>query len=235
MIVQQLGQIQRRRGWLPEGELRELARRMHTPLYRLEEVSSFFPHFRRAPPARVEVKVCRDMSCHLAGAAAALAELQSFKQERKIGKAELSVCGVSCLGRCDRAPAACVESHPTAGDGEADGKDVHARYYLGRSGAELCEIVTQTLAGNAAEPDTDAAHPIAPQPPWLIDLYEHDDSLPPYAAVRRFLEVEDIALRESFQAERERVLRALETAGLLGMGGAGGRAYKKWRDVLEAK
>jgi NADH:ubiquinone oxidoreductase subunit F (NADH-binding) len=31
------------------------------------------------------------------------------------------------------------------------------------------------------------------------------------------------------------VLKALETAGLLGMGGAGGRTYKKWQEVREAK
>jgi NADH:ubiquinone oxidoreductase subunit F (NADH-binding) len=32
----------------------------------------------------------------------------------------------------------------------------------------------------------------------------------------------------------QRTIKALETAGLLGMGGAGGRAYKKWSDVLNA-
>jgi formate dehydrogenase beta subunit len=234
MIVQQLTQIQRRRGWLPEDELRELARRMHTPLYRLEEVSSFFPHFRRAPPPRVEVKVCRDMSCHLAGAAGVLAAVQQLKNDRNLDDAALSVCGVSCLGRCDRAPAAYVVEHPMENAREPAG-DEHARYYFGRNGHELPDIVAETIAGNPPAADTDAAHPLPSPSPWLIDVYAGQKSFPPYAAVRRFLNVKDGADRDTHQeSERRRILAALETAGLLGMGGAGGRAYKKWADVLNA-
>src|SRR5262245_34721405 len=115
MLVQELYRIQNRLGWLPEGELRALAARCRVPLYRLEEVSSFFPHFRRQPPPAVEVKVCCDMSCHLRGAEQVLSELQSVADGRdhaaagRSGGAKLSVAGCSCLGRCDRAVAMTVE------------------------------------------------------------------------------------------------------------------------------
>ena len=46
MILQQLSQIQARCGYLPRGELVALADRLAVPLYRIEEVVSFYPHFR---------------------------------------------------------------------------------------------------------------------------------------------------------------------------------------------
>src|SRR5262249_42062101 len=122
MLAQELYRIQNRLGWLPEGGLRALAARCRVPLYRLEEVSSFFPHFRRQPPPEIEVKVCRDMSCHLRGAEQVLAKLQSVADGRnqaraRSGGAKLSVSGCSCLGRCDRAVAMTVEINRASGNG----------------------------------------------------------------------------------------------------------------------
>src|SRR5262249_780366 len=116
MLVQELYRIQNRLGWLPEEELRALAPRCPLPPYPLEEVSSFFPHFRREPPPAIEVKVCRDMSCHLRGAAAVLERLQGIAERHNgasvgTGSGSLSVAGCSCLGRCDRAVAMTVEVH----------------------------------------------------------------------------------------------------------------------------
>ena len=67
MIVQELHAIQKTYGYLPTAELKALSERTNTPLYRLQEVASFFPHFRRTKPPAVEVHVCRDMSCRLRG------------------------------------------------------------------------------------------------------------------------------------------------------------------------
>ncbi len=57
---------------------------------------------------------------------------------------------------------------------------------------------------------------------WQIDCY---DGIGRYEAVKAFVES---------KPDPQKVLKALETAGLLGMGGAGGRAYLKWGDVLRA-
>src|SRR3954447_19459621 len=104
MIVQHLNQIQSRHGYLPRESLVALGERLAVPLYRIEEVVSFYPHYRKTPPPEIEVHVCRDMSCHLRGSAKLIGELQqSLAPEIKAGRA--SVCGVSCLGRCDRPPA----------------------------------------------------------------------------------------------------------------------------------
>src|SRR6186713_375825 len=104
MIVQQLNQIQSRFGYLPRESLVALAERLALPLYRIEEVVSFFPHYRKTPPPQLEIHVCRDMSCQLRGSSDLIADLQqSLAKEIQAGHA--AVCGVSCLGRCDRAPA----------------------------------------------------------------------------------------------------------------------------------
>ena len=54
--------LQERDGWLSKAELKALAKRLNLPLHRLESVSTFYTHFRRTPPKRVEVAVCRDLS-----------------------------------------------------------------------------------------------------------------------------------------------------------------------------
>ena len=73
-------------------------------------MASFFPAFRqeRNKPADVEVEVCRDMTCHLRGAAALLAAdgLPALAAGLSTPEREVRVEGVSCLGRCDRAPVA---------------------------------------------------------------------------------------------------------------------------------
>ena len=67
MIFDELRAIQLRYGFLPMAELQGLSQRTQTPLYQLHSVASFYPHFHLAPPAKAEIHVCADMSCHLNG------------------------------------------------------------------------------------------------------------------------------------------------------------------------
>src|SRR3989304_1510568 len=143
MIVQALRQIQKKYGFLRAAELRALSQETSTPLYRLQEVASFFPYFRLerdGPPPAVQVKVCRDMTCHLRGAADLTRELCALCKE--FGPERLSVAGCSCLGRCDRAPVISLAEHH--GQGEA-----RHLIYAGRSSSEFVEIVRHCVAGCA--------------------------------------------------------------------------------------
>src|SRR5438128_11480351 len=108
MLVHALWEIQERHGHLPEKELEFLAWRAGVPLYRVQELASYFPHFRRGRPADAEVRVqvCRDMTCHLRGASRLLEEAKQLEVDNQ-GR-RVVVEGVSCLGRCDRAPVACL-------------------------------------------------------------------------------------------------------------------------------
>jgi NADH:ubiquinone oxidoreductase subunit F (NADH-binding)/NADH:ubiquinone oxidoreductase subunit E len=109
-LIQALQDLQARHGYLREQDLRELAARDRLPLYEIQAVASFYPHFRRTPPPRVEVAVCRDLCCAMSGAAEARARIEAAADAR----ADVEVRSVSCLGRCDRAPACLADDRPVS-------------------------------------------------------------------------------------------------------------------------
>lgn len=268
MIVQRLREIQNRYGYLPDAELQAFARDAGLPLARVEEVASFFLPFRREAdrPADVEVNVCRDMTCHLRGAGVLLSPdwLPALAAELSESTGvSVRVNGVSCLGRCDRAPAVWVERHPMP-DGE------HAWVYCGRAWEKLEKTLQTIVTGREhPQPDADAdyqpstnadagyldpiPHPSVrgdqPQLPaagWEINWYAKDGRAADYAAVRKFIHacqagggrpVCPAGLSgkelERFVGERHPLLRELQASNLLGMGGAGAPAYGKWLDVWQ--
>jgi NADH:ubiquinone oxidoreductase subunit F (NADH-binding)/NADH:ubiquinone oxidoreductase subunit E len=109
-LIPRLTAIQREHGWLPREELVALSRDTRRPLYEIEGLISFYPHFRTDPPPRIELHVCHDLSCWLHGADERIAAIR----ERYGDDAEIELREVSCLGRCDVAPALAVDEHPGA-------------------------------------------------------------------------------------------------------------------------
>ncbi len=105
-LIPALYAIQERVGWLPREELVALARDVRRPLYEIEGLISFYPHFRTTPPERVMLRVCHDLSCWLRGAEGGLAEIRA--RYGPGADADVEVIEGSCLGRCDSAPAAAV-------------------------------------------------------------------------------------------------------------------------------
>jgi NADH:ubiquinone oxidoreductase subunit F (NADH-binding)/NADH:ubiquinone oxidoreductase subunit E len=106
VIFDDLRAIQLRYGFLPKAELEGLSHRTQTPLYQLHSVASFYPHFHLVPPPKAEIRVCADMSCHLNGAC----ELRADLERRFAGSRpeDVQIRDVSCLGRCDFAPAVSI-------------------------------------------------------------------------------------------------------------------------------
>ena len=184
MIVQHLRAIQNRFGFLPDAELMRLSKETGVALARIEEVASFFPAFRqeRDRPAAIELRVCRDMTCHHRGAPkllskegllsladdAALQSLLETNAPKWSEEAEraappkatcrVSVEGVSCLGRCDRGPAVWVERSPMP-EGE------HAWTFARKAGETLEQFrdritsnVREIAAGKIVVPDSDTLH-----------------------------------------------------------------------------
>ena len=107
-LIPALHAIQERVGWLPREELVALSREVHRPLYEIEGLISFYPHFRTTPPERVTLRVCRDLSCWLRGADDRLAVIR----ERYGPDSDVELVEGSCIGRCDTAPAAAVNEVP---------------------------------------------------------------------------------------------------------------------------
>ena len=107
-LIPALTALQREHGWLPREELLTLSREWQRPLYEIEGVMTFYPHFRTSPPKKVDLAVCHDLSCWLNNADDRIAELK----ERYGDDVEVEVREVSCLGRCDVAPAVAVQEQP---------------------------------------------------------------------------------------------------------------------------
>jgi formate dehydrogenase/NADH-quinone oxidoreductase subunit F len=107
-LIPALNAIQARLGWLPREELEKLARDTRRPRYELEGLISFYPHFRTTPPPKVALHVCHDLSCFLRDGDTRIAELR----ERHGDAEDVEFVEVSCLGRCDSAPACAVNERP---------------------------------------------------------------------------------------------------------------------------
>ncbi|HEV2973172.1 MAG TPA: NADH-ubiquinone oxidoreductase-F iron-sulfur binding region domain-containing protein [Pirellulales bacterium] len=213
MIVQELYKIQHRHGFLPADELRGLSERMAVPLYRLHEVASYFPHYRLQPPSTVEVRVCRDMACHLHGSTDCRKALEQIASE--IGGSQVKVDGASCLGRCDGPPAVAIND----------------QVYWGKSAMELESIIRGALAGQPLPHQHGDTGPLE----WKIDPYAGE---PLYEVARRLIESWKADPDTDRQRKRIRlgdpVLAALEAAKLRGMGGAAFPTFKKWSIVRGA-
>jgi NADH:ubiquinone oxidoreductase subunit F (NADH-binding)/NADH:ubiquinone oxidoreductase subunit E len=109
-LIPALNAIQRRCGWLPREELVALSRDVRRPLYEIEGLVSFYPHFRTDPPKAVQLAVCHDLTCWLHGSDERIRETK----EKYGDDVEIEIVEVSCLGRCDIAPAAAVDERPIA-------------------------------------------------------------------------------------------------------------------------
>jgi NADH:ubiquinone oxidoreductase subunit F (NADH-binding)/NADH:ubiquinone oxidoreductase subunit E len=111
-LIPALNAIQERRGWLPREELVDLARDTRRPLYEVQGLVSFYPHFRTSPPPAVALHACHDLSCWLRGSDERIAELRAAYGE----DTDVELVEVSCLGRCDVAPAVAVNEEPASVD-----------------------------------------------------------------------------------------------------------------------
>src|SRR5262249_1695873 len=94
-------------GHLTEEALRDLARRENVPLYRLQGLVSFYPHFRTAPPPRIGLAVCRDMACWLNATPETTRRRQQLAAQPGVAGPE-----VSRLGPGELAPACALNGPP---------------------------------------------------------------------------------------------------------------------------
>jgi len=207
-LIPALNAIQERVGWLPRAELVALSQDVHRPLYEIEGLISFYPHFRTKPPAPVELRACHDLSCWLRGGEGQIAALR----ERYAGDEDVELVEGSCLGRCDLAPACTVNEAPVAMEGAAAAVDAARAAHASASGQPGQD--SHPSAASATAPDT-AAWPNDPYP----TANDH------YALVRDVL---------AGRRDTAGIIAALKDSGLRGMGGAGFPTGRKW-DMVAAQ
>ena len=148
MIFDDLRAIQDQYGYLPGEQLEALSKRTQTPLFRIHGVADFYPHFHLAPPPKVTLKVCSDMSCHLCGAD----ELRTGLKQRfqAMSESDVLVREVSCLGQCDGAPAVSINDHIYRGVTPAQAE---ALVFTALGGSGLPHMPAEpTIRGLASDP-----------------------------------------------------------------------------------
>ena len=158
-LIPMLMEIQGRLGWLPREELEALAREQRRPLYEIQGLVSFYPHFRTEPPTGVTVRVCHDLTCWLNGAEDRIAQLN----EQYGDAGDVEVVEISCPGRCDIAPAATVDEQP----------------------ARLDDVDTLVDAKRNGDNDLGAVVAYGPEGGWPNDPYGPGE--PRYQALRALL------------------------------------------------
>jgi formate dehydrogenase beta subunit len=216
-LIPALNAIQERVGWLPREELVALSRDVHRPLYEIEGLVSFYPHFRSEPPERVEVRVCHDLSCWLRGADERIAALI----ERHSADADIAIVEGSCLGRCDIAPAGTVNEAPVplAGAGAVDAAITAARQAPRHGASSGADDANGHYPNGHHAPPTEPAETSS----WPNDPYPAQEDR--YAVLRSVL---------AGKVSTESIITALTDSGLRGMGGAGFPAGRKW-DLVAAQ
>jgi NADH:ubiquinone oxidoreductase subunit F (NADH-binding)/NADH:ubiquinone oxidoreductase subunit E len=204
-VVDGLREIQKEHGWLPVEALQALANRIEVPLYRLQGVASFFPTFKLSTPPTVEVKICGDMSCHRRGSDALRRAIETRYGDR--GAKEIVIHHVSCLGQCDRAPAALINAFHDHGGTVTQ----HEAIVSGLTADKLGALIEDAASGRALP-----HHHSSPLSTRLkSDPYDRNAR---YGALRNLVKTRDVA----------GVLAALKASELKGMGGAGFPTALKW-------
>ncbi len=196
MIFDDLRAIQLRHGFLPKAELEGLSQRTQMPLYQIHSVASFYPHFHLAMPPKAEVRVCADMSCHLNGAADLRADL-----ERRFTGAradDVQIRDVSCLGRCDMAPAVAIND----------------QIFTDVTGDRAEQITRSAMRGDTVHED----HPVQARVACGSDPYGEGGVGAKYGVLT------GLAHSKAF----DDVLAQLKASELKGMGGAGFPTSMKW-------
>lgn len=194
--------------------LAALAAEMKLPMAEVYEVASFYHHFEvlpdGAPGPRLTVRVCDGLACQLAGAHDLLTRLPTL-----LGTADgaVRVVPVPCIGRCEQAPAVSV--------GQRVVPCATAETVIFASNMPQALVEPGDSAINF-EPSNWAGQgiPIATGPAAVgYDAYRAHGG---YALAAALVNGEEDA---------ETVLKAMEDAGLRGLGGAGFAAGRKWRIV----
>ncbi len=224
LLLPALHALQARAGWISEGGLGYVAQRLTIPPAEAYGVATFYAMFSTTPRPPSVLHVCDDIACRTQGAAEICAEL-----ERSVGPPGRDHGGRTwlrspCLGLCERAPAALLQS---AGQ---DAGDI-ALAPLGQ------EHVAGFLAGGAwaqtPAPGTSAPQTRDPGAREMLRLLRRvgvvdPSSLDDYRALGGYQ-----ALRRAVELGPEGVIRELKDSKLLGRGGAAFPTGLKWELVAK--
>ncbi|MFD5127723.1 NADH-ubiquinone oxidoreductase-F iron-sulfur binding region domain-containing protein [Streptomyces olindensis] len=213
LLLPGLHAINDRVGWISDGALDYLCRRLTVPPAEAYGVATFYALFSVRPRPATVLHVCTDLACAAAGAP----ELCAGIEERLGPGSGVSVQRGPCLGLCERAPAALAIR---AGDPVRTAVSAPAT---------VAEAVLAASAPDSApeEPPAALAVPQAGQDGLML-LHRvgvvDPASLDDYRAHGGYT-----ALRRAFALGPAGVIREVTDSGLVGRGGAAFPTGRKWQ------
>ncbi|WP_405476948.1 NAD(P)H-dependent oxidoreductase subunit E [Streptomyces sp. NBC_00009] len=233
LLLPGLHAVNDRVGWISEGALDYLCRRLTVPPAEAYGVATFYSMFSVKPRPATVLHVCTDVACAAAGSAELCAGV-----EGRLGLGSgVSVERSPCLGLCERAPAALVvRAGSDAGAGEGTGaaagqgagaEKSYATAVIAPATPEAAVLAATAPEAADPEPPASLAVPQAGQSGLIllrrigvVDPASLDD----YRSHGGYT-----ALRRAFELGPAGVIREVTDAGLVGRGGAAFPTGVKWK------
>jgi len=103
--IDALKAVQKRRGWVPDEAIPEIAAAIGITAAELEGVATFYSLIFRRPVGRHVIKVCDSISCHLTGYDELKSELVQqlgIQYGQTTQDNRYTLLPICCLGACDR-------------------------------------------------------------------------------------------------------------------------------------
>ncbi|MDK1344968.1 NAD(P)H-dependent oxidoreductase subunit E [Streptomyces sp. 378] len=213
LLLPGLHAVNDRTGWISEGALDYLCRRLTVPPAEAYGVATFYAMFSVKPRPATVLHVCTDLACAAAGAPRLCAGI-----EARLGLGSgVSVERSPCLGLCERAPAALAiragDPVRTAVSAPATVRDAVLAASSPDSAPE--EPPAALAVPQAGQDGLMLLHRVGVVDPWSLDDYRAHGG---YTALRR-----------AFGLGPAGVIREVADSGLVGRGGAAFPTGRKWQ------
>jgi NADH-quinone oxidoreductase subunit F len=216
LLLNALWGLQDRVGYISEGGLGELSRRLDAPPSEVYGTASFYGLFHMEPTPKRVVHVCTDLACAMLSAQSLLERAEAHAA----GRADVAVHASPCLGLCDGAPAVLtIES----GEHPHDAVICHATDALIAKSIDdgPHHVEVEPTPGDAIPQRGDASlvllSRVGVADPLSLDSYREHGGYE--------------ALTKAFAIGAATVVEEVSASKLLGRGGAAFPAGRKWAAV----